>query len=72
MNIQKHVKYWRRGAKEEIVVAGDLLDKGHVRQALFFAHLAVEKALKALAPSKRQASRRIVEAKGLVQWLIDV
>ncbi len=29
-------------------MASDLLEKGHVRQALFFAHLAVEKALKAL------------------------
>jgi HEPN domain-containing protein len=44
----KHVERWRSGAEEEIAAAQDLLDKGHTRQALFFADLAVEKMLKAL------------------------
>ena len=48
MDINKHIEYWRTGAEEEIEVAKDLLDKKRCRHALFFAHLALEKALKAL------------------------
>ena len=39
--------HWKRGAQEEWQVAGELLEKGRLRHALFFTHLAVEKALKA-------------------------
>jgi HEPN domain-containing protein len=47
MDIPKQIDYWRNGAEEEIAVARDLLDKRRFRHGLFFAHLAVEKMLKA-------------------------
>ncbi len=47
MDIQKHIDYWRGGAEEDIAAADSLLEKKHPRHALFFAHLAVEKMLKA-------------------------
>jgi HEPN domain-containing protein len=47
VDITKQVEHWRDGAREEWQVAGELLEKGRVRHALFFAHLALEKALKA-------------------------
>ncbi len=48
VNVPKHIDYWRTGAEEDIAAAGSLLEKGHPRHALFVAHLAVEKMLKAL------------------------
>ncbi len=45
--IRAQVKYWRDGAAEELACAEMLARGGHARQALFFAHLALEKALKA-------------------------
>jgi len=47
MNVQKQIDYWRTGAEEDFAAAETLLDKGHLRQCLFFAHLAIEKMLKA-------------------------
>ena len=47
MNIEKHVEHWRKGAEEDWEVAQDLLGIGRCRHALFFAHLAVEKVIKA-------------------------
>lgn len=47
VDIDAQVAHWRAGAREEWQVAGELLDKGRVRHALFFTHLAIEKALKA-------------------------
>jgi HEPN domain-containing protein len=47
VDIDHQVRYWREGALEEWEVAGEMLQKGRARHALFFAHLAVEKALKA-------------------------
>ena len=47
VDIGKHVDYWRSGGEEDIAAAGSLLETGHPRHALFFAHLAVEKMLKA-------------------------
>jgi HEPN domain-containing protein len=47
INIEKQVAYWSRGAEEELYTARRLLTKRSTRQCLFFAHLAVEKALKA-------------------------
>jgi len=44
----KHVAYWRQGAQEDAAVARHLVDTGRVRHGLFFAHLALEKALKAV------------------------
>lgn len=48
MDIGKQISYWRTGAEEDIAAAGSLLEKRHPRHALFVAHLAVEKILKAL------------------------
>ncbi len=42
VNVAKHIEYWKGGAEEDIAAAGSLLEKGHPRHALFFAHLAVE------------------------------
>jgi HEPN domain-containing protein len=47
IDIAQQVAYWREGAGEDWAVAQDLIAQGRVRHALFFAHLALEKALKA-------------------------
>jgi HEPN domain-containing protein len=47
VNIEKQIAYWRDGANEDWAVAKELVDRGRVRHGLFFAHLAMEKALKA-------------------------
>ena len=47
VNIENQIAYWRDGAREDWAVAKDLVDRGRVRHGLFFAHLALEKALKA-------------------------
>ena len=41
------VEYWRKGSEEDLAAAQSLLEKGHLRHSLFFAHLAIEKMLKA-------------------------
>lgn len=48
MDVEAQAAFWRDGAKEDIAAARCLLAGGHVRQALFLAHLAVEKLLRAL------------------------
>lgn len=47
MNVSKQVDYWRIGGQEDLAAANSLLEKGHLRHGLFFAHLALEKLLKA-------------------------
>jgi len=47
MDIVKQVDYWRIGSEEDIAAAQVLVEKGHLRHGLFFAHLAIEKILKA-------------------------
>ncbi|MCX7049180.1 MAG: HEPN domain-containing protein [Candidatus Sumerlaeota bacterium] len=47
MDIQKQIDYWRKGAEEDFAAAQTLLEKDHLRHGMFFAHLAVEKMLKA-------------------------
>lgn len=47
MDIELQVEYWRCGSEEDFAAAHALLEKGHPRQALFLAHLAIEKLLKA-------------------------
>lgn len=47
IDIEKQVVYWRDGASEDWQVARDLVRRKRIRQGLFFAHLALEKALKA-------------------------
>jgi HEPN domain-containing protein len=48
MDIEKQVEYWTIGSAEDLAAAKSLLEKGHLRHCLFFAHLALEKMLKAL------------------------
>lgn len=47
MDTQKQVDYWVNSADEDFAAAQSLLEKGHFRHCLFFAHLAIEKMLKA-------------------------
>ncbi len=47
IDVDKQVAYWRQGAQEDWAVAEELLAHGRIRHALFFAQLALEKALKA-------------------------
>jgi HEPN domain-containing protein len=47
INIAKHIEYWKQSAGEDFAVAGELVEKGRYRHGLFFAHLALEKLLKA-------------------------
>lgn len=49
IDVAKHAAYWLEGAREDWAVAGELLAKGRSRHGLFFVHLALEKALKAVA-----------------------
>jgi HEPN domain-containing protein len=47
IDIEKQITYWREGAIEDWDVACDLVEKNRSRHGLFFAHLSLEKALKA-------------------------
>jgi HEPN domain-containing protein len=72
VDIAQQIAHWRDGAREEWQVAAELLEKGRIRHALFFTHLAIEKALKAhvcrhtgdLAPRTHNLVR-LAEAAGL-------
>ncbi len=50
----KQIVYWRSGAEEDWEVAADLIRLGRLRHGLFFAHLALEKLLKAHVCRKTQ------------------
>ena len=47
MDIRRQIEYWLDGSQDDIEAAAVLLEKRKIRQSLFFAHLAVEKSLKA-------------------------
>jgi HEPN domain-containing protein len=47
IDIDKQIAFWRDSAEEDMIVARDLVHRNHTRHGLFFAHLALEKALKA-------------------------
>jgi HEPN domain-containing protein len=47
MNWEKQVDYWVRTSEEDAGTATDLMEIKRWRAALFFAHLALEKILKA-------------------------
>ena len=47
MDITRQIEYWRSGASEDWEVAVELVKAGRTRHGLFFAHLALEKLLKA-------------------------
>ena len=48
MDIQKQVEYWLTSSNEDWEVAAKLVHEGRSRHGLFFAHLALEKVLKAI------------------------
>ena len=52
VDIPKHIEYWKTSSEEDFAAAQSLMEKGHFRQSLFFAHLALEKMLKAHVTSK--------------------
>ncbi len=47
IDIGKQVAFWRKSASEDWEVAQELVHNGRARHGLFFAHLALEKGLKA-------------------------
>lgn len=47
MDVKQQIQYWIVSGEEDFAAAQSLLDKGHLRHSLFFAHLAIEKMLKA-------------------------
>jgi HEPN domain-containing protein len=47
IDIRKQINHWREGAVEDWQVAKELAGLGRTRHSLFFAHLALEKTLKA-------------------------
>lgn len=46
IDIKKQIEHWRTGSSEDWAVAKDLVERGHIRHGLFFAHLSLEKLLK--------------------------
>ena len=59
MDVEDLVRRWREDALEDMDLARDILKRGKHRHAMFFAHLALEKALKALVMrvTKKHAPR---------------
>jgi HEPN domain-containing protein len=47
LDVTKQIDYWREGAVDDWESAGILVEKGKIRQGLFWCHLALEKVLKA-------------------------
>jgi len=47
IDVEKQTTYWQTGAVEDWQVAVELINLGRTRHGLFFAHLALEKMLKA-------------------------
>jgi HEPN domain-containing protein len=47
IDIEGQIRHWRESSREDWAAAGDMVERGHYRHGLFFAHLALEKLLKA-------------------------
>jgi HEPN domain-containing protein len=47
IDIDKQIAFWRDSGKEDLAVAHELVNKNSIHHDLFFAHLALEKILKA-------------------------
>ncbi|MEK7731014.1 MAG: HEPN domain-containing protein [Planctomycetota bacterium] len=47
IDVAAQVRYWRDGSADDLEAARTLLVAGKIRQAGFFVHLAIEKAVKA-------------------------
>jgi len=48
IDVNKQITHWRKGSDEDWEVAAVLVEQRRIRHGLFFAHLALEKMLKAL------------------------
>ena len=48
INVDKHIHYWKNSAEEDLSAAENLITAKKIRHGLFFLHLALEKALKAV------------------------
>jgi HEPN domain-containing protein len=60
MGIEEQIEYWKTGSAEDLAAAESLLEKGHLRHCLFFAHWALEKMLKAhVVRTTRDAAPRL-------------
>ena len=70
VDIDKQVVFWREGSQEDLdVVARELIAQERTRHGLFFAHLALEKALKAhICRQTRDLAPRVHNLVRLV-WL---
>jgi len=73
MDVTKQIEYWTASSAEDISAAESLLEKGHLRHCLFFAHLSLEKLLKAHVvrqtgdvPPRIHSLIRLAEIAGLV------
>jgi HEPN domain-containing protein len=47
MDLRKQIDYWRDGSDEDMEVAREIIANQRYRHALFLAHLALEKIIKA-------------------------
>ena len=47
INIDRQIAHWRKGAEEDWEVAQELVSRRRIRHGLCFAHLSLEKILKA-------------------------
>lgn len=54
INIERQISHWLAGSAEDFDVASSLVDQGKIRHGLFFAHLSLEKSLKALFCQNQQ------------------
>jgi HEPN domain-containing protein len=52
MDVDKQVAYWQKSGNEDWDVGLELIASKRIRHGLFFAHLAIEKTLKALVCQK--------------------
>jgi HEPN domain-containing protein len=69
IDVEKQVAYWRSGADEDWQVAVELVSSGRTRHGLFFAHLALEKLLKAhICRVTRDLPPRIHPLLRLAEW----
>ena len=55
MDIQQQIEYWRQTSEDDLEAAEALFNYRKFRQALFFAHLSMEKILKSYVVKNTQA-----------------
>ena len=48
MNVVKQINYWVKGSKEDFITAELLITNKRLLHGLFWCHLSVEKAIKAI------------------------